>query len=234
MIARKLCWWKAVPLVLALPALGGAGICGVAIVDITQRDLILDPIDTITFEVDSGSIEVTTLDRNGTSLFYYMVGSLYDIGVVGHEVDDHTLVVTSLCDRDDFCNVNWTADVPLTTAVEVVAHNGAVKLIAAGAAVTAEIEGGGLEGVELGVPTIDANVEGGDVNLAWLVAPTRVDLVVGEGNVALTLPAGSYRCELDAADGEIDTGTITCDDTATAVLHVEVELGNITLATEMP
>ena len=46
---------------------------------------------------------------------------------------------------------------------------------------------------------------------------------------ALTLPPGTYVCELDTADGAIDTTGVTCDPTATAIIHVDVEVGDITL-----
>jgi hypothetical protein len=226
---RSAGWWRLIPVVLALPILGGAGICGVVLVDITQRDLILEPADTITFDVDSGAVEVFSFNRNGVSLFYYMTGSLRDIGEVGHHSDGSTLEVVSVCERDDFCNVNWYAEIALATAVDVRAGNGGVKLTGIDAPITADVVGGGFDGVDLRATSVEVDVEAGDVTINWIDAPMTVRVGVGEGNVALTLPPGTYRCELDTADGDIDSTGVICDDTATNTVHVDVETGDIAL-----
>ncbi len=214
---------------LLLLVAGGFG-CGEVLVDITQRDLILDPVETVTFDVDIGGIEVLTFGRNGISLFYYMVGSLVDIGDVGHRVDGDTLDVFSVCEHDDFCRVSWYAEIMPATALDIRAGRGAVKVTGADASIVADVRGGGFEGVALAAPTADIAVEAGDVSLEWLVPPEQVAVELGEGNVAITLPPGSYRCELATDDGEVETTGVLCDEMATATIHVEVELGDITLS----
>jgi hypothetical protein len=226
---NRLRWWRALPLVLTLPMLGGAGICGVVLVDIAQRDLILDPVDRITFEADHGDVEVFSFDRNGISLFYYMVGSLYDIGETGHRINGRTLDVMSLCEHDDFCNVSWYAEVMPATAVDVIANGGAVKLTGVDAPITADVSGGGFDGVGLRAPTLDIGVDAGDINLDYAATPTAVTVVLGEGNVTVTLPPGTYRCELASAEGEIDSTGVTCDPMAASVVHIEIDSGDITL-----
>jgi hypothetical protein len=221
--------WKLLPLVLALPALGGASICGVGLLDITQRELILEPVDSIDFEVDSGSIEVFTLDRNGVSLFYYMVGSTYDLGEVGHKIDGDTLDVITECEHSDFCNVDWYAEVAQSTAVSLRTSNGSVKLTAIDAPISADVTGGGVDAIDLTAPTVDVTVDEGDVTLGFLAPPTEVRVAVAAGAVAVTLPPGTYRCELDTADGELDTTGVTCDDTSTNLVQIDVEAGDITL-----
>lgn len=215
-------------LVAALPMLGGS-ICGEVLADISQRELILDPIDEITFEVDAGAVEVYAFNRNGTSLFYYLVGSLYDIGTVDWQVENAALEVTSLCDSTDHCNVSWYAEVPYATAVDVLAHDGAVKVTGVDTAITADVSGGGFDGAHLRADTVDVTVEAGDVTVEMFVAPTNARFTVGEGNVRLTLPPGTYVCDLDSAEGAIDTTGVTCDPAATSTIHVEVDVGDITL-----
>ena len=226
---RRRKWWRAVPIVLALPTLGGASICGVVLVDIAQRDLILDPVDLVTFEADHGDVEVFAFNRNGISLFYYMVGSLYDIGDTGHRVDGRTLEVFSLCEHPDFCNVSWYAEIMPGTAIDVVANGGAVKVTGVDAPVTADIAGGGFEGADLRAPTLDVAVEAGDVTITYAAVPASVLVALGEGNVAITLPPGTYLCELSSGDGRIDTAGVTCDAAATNVVRIDVEAGDITL-----
>jgi hypothetical protein len=227
---KRIPWWRAVPLLLAVPLLGGAGVCGVVLVDIAQRDLILDPVDVIAIESDSGTVEVFSFDRNGVSLFYYMLGSLYDIGDVGHRVDGRTLEVFSECVHEEpYCTINWYAEIMPTTAVEVISNNGPVKLTGIGAPITADVIGGGFDGVALSAPTLDVVVEVGDVNLAYDLPPTSVTVTVGTGNVAVTLPPGTYRCELASADGTVDATDVTCDPMAINVVHIDVETGDIAL-----
>jgi hypothetical protein len=229
-VNRSLGWWRVLPLLFGLPMLGGAAVCGVALVDITQRDLILEPVETIDFDVDSGAVEVYASDRNGISLFSYMVGSLYDIGDVGFYLEGDHLDVVTVCERTDFCNVNWYAEVMLGTSVDVRTGNGAVKLSGVDAPITAEVVGGGFDGVELRAPTLEIDVEEGDVAIEWLEPPTSAAITVGTGAVSLTLPEGSYRCDLATAEGEVVTTGITCDDASTNLVHVDVEAGDITLA----
>ncbi|MFY0539145.1 hypothetical protein [Nannocystis pusilla] len=54
-----------------------------------------------------------------------------------------------------------------------------------------------------------------------------VDL--GEGDVDLKVPAGSYRCNFASDAGEVTRSGITCDDAAAAVLDVQVGRGDITV-----
>jgi hypothetical protein len=217
-----------VPIVLALPMLGGS-ICGEVLADISQRELILEPVAEITFEVDSGSVEVYAFNRNGISLFYYLIGSLHDIGVVDWALVQDRLDVVSACDDLDHCNVNWYAEIAFGTGVDVVTHIGGVKITGVDGPITADVSGGGFDGVHLRAPTLDLTVEAGDATIETLVVPTSARISVGEGNVQLTLPPGTYACELDTADGMVDTTGVTCDATATAIIHVDVEVGDIVL-----
>lgn len=214
---------RAVPVALVLPILGGAGICGNVLVDITQRELILDPVAAVDFAVDSGAVEIYAFDRNGISLFYYMTGSLRVIGDVGYAFNGDTLEVTSVCESDGFCNVNWSAEIMRGTAVDVNSGNGDVKVIGVDEVLRAEVAGGGFEGVGLRAPELEVTVDEGDVDVEMVEAPTRANIAVHAGDVTLTLPQGTYRCVLDTADGKIETTGVTCDETATAVIEVTIE-----------
>jgi hypothetical protein len=214
-------------LVAALPMLGGS-ICGEVLADITQRELILEPIEEITFDIDSGSVEVYAFNRNGTSLFYYLVGSFYDIGDYGWELVGDRLEVVSPCDSDEHCNLDWYAEVSFGVGVHVVTRNGGVKITGVDAPVVVDAVGGGFDGALLRAPAVDVVIEAGDVTIDMIAQPMDVRIEVGEGNVELTLPPGAYRCEL-TADGDVDTTGVTCDPTATSVVQIDVEAGNITL-----
>ncbi len=218
----------ALGLVAALPLLGGS-ICGEVLADLAQRELVLDPVGEIAFEVDAGGVEVYAFDRNGTSLYYYLVGSLYDIGTVDWAVDGDALEVVSLCDSTEHCSVSWYAEVPFGVAVDVQAHDGDVKITGVDAPITVDVEGGGFEGAHLRTPFVDVAAERGDVNIEMYVPPTDLRVAVGKGNVELVLPPGSYRCELATTDGDVDTTGVACDPMATAVITVDVDVGDIVL-----
>jgi hypothetical protein len=216
---------------VVLPMLLGAGACGIVLVDIAQRDLILEPVERVDFEVGGGNVEVYAFNRNGISLYYYMYGSLRDIGDVGYELtdDDEALEVFSVCDRTVLCTVNWYAEVPLGTAIDVQTHGGGVKLTGVDAEIAVDVAGGGFEGVGLRADALDLVVESGDVVVELLEPPTSVLVTVGAGNVELTLPPGTYRCDLTASDGVVDTTDVVCDPMATALIEIGVDLGDITL-----
>ena len=220
-------------LVVALPMLGGASVCGEVLYDIAQRDLINEPVRQVNFTSDSGSVELFAFKRNGISLFFYLLGANSDIDDVGHRVEGDELEVFVLCATSGYCNANFYAEVPLGTIADIVTSNGGVKLVQVDAPVTADVVGGGVDGIQLLVPELDLTVEAGEVKLEWSAPPTRVDIVVGEGIVELTLPAGAYRCDL-TADGTIDTTGITCDPVATALISVKVTTGDITLKAPTP
>jgi hypothetical protein len=213
--------------------LGGTA-CGVVLMDLSQRGLVLEPVERMTVLSEGGPVEVYAFDRNGINLFYYMVGSTRDIGDVGYRLseDGETLAVQSICvGRDDQCKINWSIEIPTNTgtSVEVETHRGGAKLIGIVGDVVADVSGGGFDGVALRSDVLDVVIEAGDAVIELVEPPTSVMLDVGEGNVELTLPPGSHRCELTTGDGEIDTTDVVCDPMATALVQIGVDTGDITL-----
>lgn len=223
-----------VPACVSALLLGGTA-CGVVLIDLAQRDLVLDPVERMTVLSQGGGVEVYAFDRNGINLYYYMVGSTRNIGDVGYRLsdDEETLEVQSLCvgNREDQCKINWSIEIPTNTntAVEVETHRGGAKLIGIIGDIVADVSGGGFDGVSLRSDVLDVVIEAGDAVIEMVEPPTSLLLDVGEGNVEITLPPGSYRCELTTGDGEIDTTDVVCDPMATALVQVEVDAGDITL-----
>ena len=230
--APRLWSWlpRALVVALALPVLGGAGVCGDVLYDTSQRALILDPLERVRFTSDGGKVEVYAFDRTAISLFYYLRGSEHDIGDVGYELDDPELRAFILCDDPSgFCVADFYVEVPLGTEISAATRNGGVKLTGVDAAVEADVVGGGFEGIDLGSPTLDVTVDTGDVTANMVAAPTSVRVAVAVGSVDLTVPAGSYRCELQANDGDVTTTGVDCDPMAAALVKIDVETGDIRL-----
>lgn len=223
---RRLCRLAA----LLVPALAGG--CGIVLYDTSSRALILDPVERVVFESDSGSVEVYAFNRTAITILYYLTGSDTGIDEVAVAVDGDDLRASIACDGDD-CNADFSCEVPLGTEIVIRADNGGVKLIGVDAPISAVVSAGDVEGIKLRSPAIDLEVEAGDVTLDLAVVDA-VAITVEAGAVSLTLPAGSYRCELDAADGEVTTTGITCDPAATATVTVTVQTGDITLQAAAP
>lgn len=119
---------------------------------------------------------------------------LLDLGLpdgdgVGSRVDGDELAVFVTCDRSEYCNANYYAEVPLGTAIAIATRNGGVKLTQVDASVTADVIGGGVDGVRLRAPALTLTVEAGDVTLDCIgphadrVAPCGIEL---RGQVELT------------------------------------------------
>lgn len=223
------------PRLLALTALTAlAAACGVIGYDITSRQMFLGPIDTIVFDSDSGAVEVFAYDRNAVNMYYYLRG--FDTGIEdifmdqdGDDIDAHIL-----CTGKDLCKADFYAEVPLGTKLEIDSRDGGVTLTGVDAEVKATVAAGDVTGYDLGATTLGLTVETGNVTLAWADPPTSAEISVATGTVALTLPAGSYQCDLSAADGKVDNQGIACDPAATSVLKVAVTSGDIQLLVAAP
>lgn len=209
-----------------------AGGCGIVLYDTSSRALFLEPVERIVFESDSGSVEVYAFNRTAITILYYLTGSDTGIDEIDVALDGDDLRAVIACDGDE-CNANFSCEVPLGTEVVIRADNGGVRLIGVDAKISAVVAAGDVEGIKLRSPAIDLEVEAGNVNLELAVVEA-VDIAVEAGTVALTVPAGSYRCELDAADGKVTTTGVTCDPSATATVTVKVQTGDITLQAAAP
>ncbi len=214
------------PLVLAA--------CGVAIYDTTSRVLILEPVERIVFDSDSGAIEIYAFDRTAINLFFYLTGFETSIADVGHSLEGDQLRAFILCDGDQLCSADFYAEIPLSTAVEIRADAGDVKLTGVEAAVAAKVGTGAVDGVGLASPDFDLEVVEGAVTLAWVSPPTALKISVTTGDVTLTLPAGAYRCDFKTQGGAVESQGIDCDPTAARSVTISVQTGDIHLQGTTP
>ncbi|HEY0132929.1 MAG TPA: DUF4097 family beta strand repeat-containing protein [Nannocystis sp.] len=211
-----------------------ASACGVVIYDTSSRVLILEPVERMVFDSDSGAVEVFAFNRTAISLFYYLTGFETGIADVGHELDGEALRAVIACEGDDLCQADFYAEVPLGTAIEIRAASGDVKLTGVDAEVTAVVTAGAVEGVGLDSPTFSLEVGTGAVTLAWDSPPMTLNITVAAGDVSLTLPPGSYQCDFTTADGAVESQGITCDPAAAATLKISVDSGDIHLQGTAP
>jgi hypothetical protein len=217
---------------LALTGLVGA--CGVIGYDITSRQMFLGPIDRIVFDSDSGAVEVYAYDRNAVNMYFSLRG--FDTGIedIAMDQDGADIDAHIACTGKDLCTADFYAEVPLGTRLEIAARGGGVTLTGVDADVNATVVAGDFIGFDLGATALGLAVETGNVTISWADPPTAADIRVTTGTVALTLPAGSYQCDLSATDGKVDNRGVTCDPAATSLLKVTVDRGDIKLLVGAP
>ena len=209
-----------------LPMLAGAGTCGV-IFDTSQRALILDPVARLDFASDSGGLELLAFDRHGFVVQYYLSGFQASLEDVGYRVADDALSVFLLRGGPADISADFYLEVPLGTELSLRAESGPVTLVGLDAPITGTIGEGDLHGSVLAAPSLDLEVTHGEVDLAWATVPDSVRLHVESGDVTLSVPTGSYRCELRSGRDDTATAGITCDPAAAASLVITADDGQI-------
>jgi hypothetical protein len=216
----------------ALPALGGAGTCGL-IYDIGQLQLVLDPIERVDVDSDSGALEVFAFDRNGTVVSYYLSGYDASLDEMGYAVDGEDLDVFMRKGGPAAVSADFYLEVPLGTRVKLRVADGPVKLTGVDADVIGSVEIGDLEGVKLAAPEFDVDVVEGSVDLEFVTTPNRLAVIVTVGDINITVPPGAYRCDLEDADEPALVG-VTCDDAAIPELVLAAPAGAIRIEGKTP
>lgn len=217
---------------LALPALAGAGTCGI-IYDTTQLQLVLEPVSVIDVESDGGGLEVFAFERNGVVVSYALKGFDGSLEDVGYDVDDDTLAVYLLRNGPAEVTADFYLETPYATELQFRVDDGPVKLTGVGAPVAGTVGSGEVTGVRLTAPDLDIEVASGAVTLEYVARPLAVRVAADAGDITLTVPAGAYRCDLDAADEPV-LEDITCDATADAELVLAAPAGALRIEGTTP
>lgn len=212
---------------LALPVTMGPGRCGF-VLDFTETMLITEQIDRVVLGVDDGSIVATAYDREATLLKRHTFGFEPSLGVASSEVVDGVLQLEARCKYAGNCRFDHMFELPLGVGFEVTMADSQISLGYIDADIDVTFETGWFKGVRLESPNFTLALTTGDVTVDFAAQPETVTISVQEGNVALELPAGEYRCVI-AASGAVTNDGITCSDAATAVLDVEATAGDITV-----
>lgn len=225
---------RLLPLVLsalALPALVGAGQCGL-IYDTTSLQLVLEPVSQIDVSSDAGALEVLAFDRNGVVVSFYLAGYDASLDDVGFEVEDDRLDVFMRKGGPAEVTADFYLEVPLGTELTLAVDDGPVKLTGVDAPISGTVLAGDVEGVRLATTDVDLEASGA-VTLELLARPVTVRVTADTGGIAITVPAGAYRCDLEA-DKEPVLKDITCDDTADAELVLTAPAGEIRIEGTTP
>lgn len=217
---------RAAGAVFAVALVGG---CGKGIwYEFTEGFKYVEPFDHIDLDVDRGSLTFVAWPRPDATMKRHTSGFDKEFGPADAYVEDGVLVITAACKTDDRCWYDHMLEFSTGVSVAIRMKLGYVEIGYVDRELTVDLDEGGFAGVQLAGPVVEVSLGTGDIDVELVAVPERVTLVAGEGDVALTVPAGSYRCEFAAPEAPAVDG-VTCDPAAAAVLDVTVEAGALTV-----
>jgi len=223
---------------LAVLPLAMGSYCGLA-VDFTETFVITDPVDRIVISVDDGNVDAVAYERPGIALKRHTFGYERILGTPTFTVEDGVASFDAHCDKNKksqkYCTFDHLLEVPLGVAFEIDMIDARIDIGYVDADITAEFDDGFFHGVRLAVPALEITANNADLDFDYAAVPQSIVVDVRSGDVALALPAGEYRCQLDAEDGNTDiAATVVCNDAAMAVLDIHVERGDIVVTESEP
>ncbi len=218
----------------------------------SARVLEVGPITRVEIDLDAGKVE---LSGSGTE-----VGAAGTVDSrwadsppeIVHYLEDGVLHVIGRCSEVVVaCRVDVTLVVPAGADIGV--HTGLGDVTVRGSlgdveaqtdfgdlvleddagGILVEAGSGDITGTGIFSENVSARTGEGEVAIELLTAPIRADLRTDRGDIALVVPAGSYRIEADAGNGDVVIArSLTHDASAPNVLVARTQNGDISLATE--
>lgn len=214
--------------VLTLPVAMGPGRCGF-LLDYTETILITEDTHRVELGVDDGSVIATMFEREGILIKRHTFGFEPSVGLQRVDDVDGVLELESRCKYDGNCRFDHMFELPLGVDFAVTMADSQISLGYFTGDIEVDVQSGWFKGVRLESPNFTLSLSTGDVTADFAAAPESVAIEVGEGNVTLEVPAGSYQCDLASRTGKVASPGITCNDAAAAVLAVQVKTGDITV-----
>lgn len=216
------------PVLLALPLLMAPGRCGFAL-DYSNTFLITDPIDRIVIRADDGLVISTAYERDAVLFKRHVFAWEPSLVEPKHEVDDRALKCTAGCLYEGNCRFDFMFETPPEIGFDIDMKDTRVSLGYTTGDIKVVATSGYFHGVQLRSKHVELTYDDGDVELELIEPPESVEISVATGDVMITVPAGTYRCDLSAS-GDADVAGVTCDDAATAVITVTADAGDISLS----
>lgn len=221
----------------ALPLLMGTR-CGITF-DFTETFLVTDPVHLIVLDVDNGNLDAVAYDRPAILLKRHTFGFESQLKDPVFTVEDGVATYEGHCkpekrDREPICSFDHMFELPFGVAFDVKLLEAHIDVGYLDADFKGTFDDGDFTGIRLAVPQLELTAHSAEIDADYAVIPTSIVIDLDEGDVALALPAGDYRCTLDADDVTNDSGAIVCNDAATAVLDIRVGDGDITLTESQP
>lgn len=223
---------KRILVVAALPLLMGTR-CGVTF-DFTETFLVTDPVHLIVLDVDNGNLDAVAYDRPAILLKRHTFGFESQLKDPVFTVEDGVATYEGHCkkerrDREPICSFDHMFELPFGVAFDVTLLEAHIHVGYLDADFKGEFDTGDFTGVRLAVPHLELTAHSAEIDADFAGIPESIAIDLDEGEVALALPAGDYRCTFDADDVTNESTAIVCDDAATAVLDIHVGDGAITI-----
>ena len=216
------------PVLLALPLLMAPGRCGFAL-DYSNTFLITDPIDRIVIRADDGLVISTAYERDAVLFKRHVFAWEPSLVEPTHEVDGDDLKAEARCLYEGNCRFDFMFETPPQVGFDIDMKDTRVSLGYTTGDIKVVATSGYFHGVQLRSNNVELTFGDGDVELELIEPPESVEITVATGDVLITVPAGTYRCDLSAS-GDVDVDGVTCDDAATAVITVTTDSGDISLS----
>jgi hypothetical protein len=209
-----------------LAALGGALMCGSIACGAIGGQPVRVPAEVRRIEVtvDTGTVTVVGAPAGSraqigraTRAFPYTRG-------FHEELTGSTLQIEVRCGGAPGCRVDHELRLPPEVEVAVYLRDGDVELSDYAGDATIDVGLGKVTGAGLRGASVDVATEGGGIDLVFVAPPRRLVANAAAGDVSLRVPAGSYRCDLDPAAGEI---SVACDPAAPHTIAASTGVGRL-------
>jgi len=202
------------------------------------------PITDVEVDIDSGDVSIVPGPAGSVSLLQHLTWSTArpkvtetwsgaDL-VIRVECSSHSLFAT------DDCGASLRLTVPAATAVQATAQSGDVHVselsgdvhvqVTSGDAdfvadtgyVWARTTSGSVNGSRLRSQRVNVAAVSGDVDVAFAVAPTTVDVSVTSGDATVTVPHGAkYRLSGQTASGDRSVDPVIVDETSSRSITID-------------
>lgn len=215
-------------LVLASPLLMGSH-CGF-LLDYGETRLITDTVELIVISADDGNVDAVSFERDGILLRRHTFAFQRKLVAPSIAVEDGMLTFSAHCeDNDDSCSFDHMLELPFGIGFDIAMDDAQIDMGYMDADITASFDTGYFNGVRLASPRLDVTANSAEIDADFAAVPEAVGIDLDQGEVTLSVPAGAYRCQLDATNGEatVEGAGVVCDDAATAVLDVHLGVGDI-------
>jgi hypothetical protein len=222
-------------LVLAVPMLKGC-LCGLAL-DYTETFLVTDPVERIEIVVEDGTIDAVSYGRDALLFKRHTFAFESILETPSFSVEDGVLHSEGHCKKNnDHCSFDHLLELPFGIGFDITMDHAGIVMAYIDGNITATFNSGHFEGNRLATPQLEISSPSAEVDADFAAVPESIVIDLDHGDVRLALPAGDYQCLLDATNGEVtvEGDGVVCNDAATAVLDVQVRVGDIFVTEAAP
>jgi Toastrack DUF4097 len=190
----------------------------------------LDPaVTTLRFNADAASVDLTA--QEGTQAI--SVTEQTRGATTTKEVTGASAVLTSRCpdgiNFGDSCRVDYKVNIPPRVAVDIEGAAGDIMLTGPIVKATVKTTAARISGSGLGAGTFQATTTAGEVQLAFAVAPTSVEVKSTAGAITLTVPgAEKYNVSVDTTIGAQNV-SVDKDSSSSHRINLETTVGAVTV-----